>query len=481
MKRFILTLFILTSTSYISYSQKLEDIGAGVIDFLLRNPKTANKMNSTETVALDIIGDLLKTESQRKYQLEYATAGRNQIMINSNDGRQAQFVKNEQGKIFLLVDGIVYPIAQELVNEASGNKTTTGQNNISFAEINTTEIENWINKPEIIRYKEPYYVSSGGEYVSQIISNTDTPQEYIGDENYNALQKKYQDNKIKLPPGTKLTIGKAYYKNSVCSPIMFKWARDLDGSGSMSFDEFKQIKKSFYDNENFNIAIFYNTDKYAEGNLLISLFDSYTGNLIIQDERNIQKNHRGIEYLQISSNQLQVGEYIVNANLVDNSPKSLAANNSNFNIVQGNSSTREMSNDEKNYRTNFINNSTPIGIFFCTSWNDKNKNHKYDFSEFIGLNKDSYSLSSDSLHVSINFPDKFGEIIIQSWTKEGKLVGTTTKQYQRIMTNYINPKSNPYDSMDFIDMVKITGVGEYKITVSFIEGGTYEQKLFITE
>jgi len=125
MKHKFLILSILTFSANITFSQTSKDISAGVIDFLLRNPKTANKMNVAESTALDIIGDLLKTASERKHQLEYAAAGSNQITVNSSDGRQAQFVKNEQGKIFLLVDGVVYPIAQELVEEA---KTMNSKN-----------------------------------------------------------------------------------------------------------------------------------------------------------------------------------------------------------------------------------------------------------------------------------------------------------------------------------------------------------------
>jgi len=462
------------------FSQKIEDVGAGVIDFLLRNPKTANKMNSTETVALDIIGDLLKTESERKHQLEYANAGRNQITINSNDGRQAQFVKNEQGKIFLLVDGVVYPIAQELVNEASGIRNPSIQGYSILNQVNTSEIENWINQPEIVRYKETYYVSAGGEYINQIISNTGTPIEYIGNENYIKLPKRFRGNTVKLPAGKKLTIGKAYYKNSVCNPITFKWARDLDGSGDMSFDEFKQIKKSFYDNENFIIAIFYSTDKFAEGKLLIEIYDYYTGNLIKQDIRNAQKNHRGIEYLNISSNELSIGNYTINAKLVDNSSQSLASNNSNFEIIQGNSYTREISNLEKSIREN-TSASTPKGIFFYNSWEDLNKNNKYDYNEFTGLNKPAYNLKKEVLKIGINFPNKSGEIIIQSWTLDGKLLGTTTNSYQRISGHWAGVGGDPYSSMDFIDMIQLSGKGEYKISVTFVEGGTYEQNLVIIE
>ena len=114
------SLCIFALSSSLLLSQEIEDVSAAVINFLLRNPKTANKMKTGEKIALDIIGDLLKTEGERKHQLRYAGAGRNQITIQTNDGRQAQFVRNEQGNVFLLYDGIIYPVAQELVNQAKG-------------------------------------------------------------------------------------------------------------------------------------------------------------------------------------------------------------------------------------------------------------------------------------------------------------------------------------------------------------------------
>ena len=136
--------------------------------------------------------------------------------------------------------------------------------------------------------------------------------------------------------------------------------------------------------------------------------------------------------------------------------------------------------NEKNYRSK-ISYSCPKNIFFWTSWKDFNNNGRYDFNEFNGLNKNAYSLSKDKLCVGINFPHKSGGIIIQSWTKDGKLLGTTTQLYQEIYRRFISPSTNIYEHMDFIDMVKKNGIGEYKITVSFVEGGTYEQKLVIIE
>ncbi|MFK5972223.1 MAG: hypothetical protein QM485_02985 [Flavobacteriaceae bacterium] len=53
-----------------------------------------------------------------KHQLEYASAGSNQVTISTNNGIQARFVKDPKGNIYLLIDNVVYPIASELVAEA---------------------------------------------------------------------------------------------------------------------------------------------------------------------------------------------------------------------------------------------------------------------------------------------------------------------------------------------------------------------------
>ncbi len=86
MKKLILIFSLIVITITNSYSQIGEDIASGVIDFLLKNPKTANRMAPAEKVALDIIGDLFKTAGNRKHALNYATAGQDEIIINTNQG-----------------------------------------------------------------------------------------------------------------------------------------------------------------------------------------------------------------------------------------------------------------------------------------------------------------------------------------------------------------------------------------------------------
>lgn len=117
------TMSVALCTPSPAHAQRLEDVGAGVINFFLRNPKTADRMKPEERIALDIIADLLRTEGQREHELAYAVSTGSQITINIGDGRQAQFVRNTAGDVFLLLEGVIYPIAPEFVNEAATGQT----------------------------------------------------------------------------------------------------------------------------------------------------------------------------------------------------------------------------------------------------------------------------------------------------------------------------------------------------------------------
>lgn len=249
-----LCVFVLSSS--IIYSQEIEDISAAVIGFLLRNPKTANKMKTGEKIALDIIGDLLKIESERKHQLKYASAGRNQITIKTNDGRQAQFVQNEQGKIFLLYDGVIYPIAQELVNQAKG-----------LEEINIATLS-------------PY-----------------DEQE---------LEKRLLAHDSKNANGLKLIF--------TC-----KWHRELDGDGSFSFKEYYHKKRTFSIDEDFEILWVFYTERYDVATVYIKIYNESNGELM-EDFKAVctSANKKGaltLDNQSIPKGTLPTGIYIISAEI----------------------------------------------------------------------------------------------------------------------------------------------------------------------
>jgi len=121
-----------------------EDIGAGVIDFLLQNPKTANKLNPTEEAALNVIGDLFQTAGQRKHEIHYAESGKDQIILNYNQSNQATILKDQDGNAYILIDGTLYPIAQSLVTQAQNeyNKPTSNYfySNIKNSTLSTYDL-----------------------------------------------------------------------------------------------------------------------------------------------------------------------------------------------------------------------------------------------------------------------------------------------------------------------------------------------------
>lgn len=232
--KIIYLLSVLTFLTQISFAQIIEDVGAGVIDFLLRNPTTANRMNTSEAVALDIIGDLLTTSSVRKHELKYATAGSNKIVINNNDNRNAELVKDVHGRVYLLVDGTIYPISEELVQQAT--------------------ISNYsINAGNSITLLEPY--------------------------NLSILRTSYVSHKGR------------YMINSI---FAYKWCKDLNGDRRLEFDEFKGVKR-VRDLEDFYIAVILHIDCRSSFNvdgglkLLLEVLDNRTGDLIVRDSQIVKE------------------------------------------------------------------------------------------------------------------------------------------------------------------------------------------------
>lgn len=337
MKKVILFLIIGITSLQLSYAQKIEDVGAGVIDFLLRNPKTANKLNSSESIALDIIGDLLKTKSERRHQIEYASASSNQITFNTNKESQAQIIKDEMGHIFLLNNGIIYPVSQELVHQAYSSNINSNKNN---------DYDDHILKDN---------------FVSKTIDN-------------------YKINDI----------------------FFFKWYKDFNNDGKVASDEFNSIKSSFYDNENFKIAINAYVPSPDENYeiLNLDLLNEYTGSIIKGFVKPLGKINTG-QYIfhdfEISSGELPEGSYLIYATIKDNkSDKIYTYSKKRFEILLGNSKSKEINSLELKWKK-MNNSSTPNGIFFYNKWIDSNKNNQYDYDEFLGLNKKSYNLNNEEV------------------------------------------------------------------------------------
>lgn len=138
----------------ISYSQELETLGAGVIDFLLTNPKTARQTNPTEAAALRVIGNLLSISAQRKHDLNVARTGRNEIVINSSKGDQATMYTDSQGNLYLLYNGTIHPISQSLISQAKGGYTQPTIKNSTLPSYNLSVLKNEYSFEKKITYSQ---------------------------------------------------------------------------------------------------------------------------------------------------------------------------------------------------------------------------------------------------------------------------------------------------------------------------------------
>lgn len=266
--------FSATSLNYSQESKKIKTktVAAAVIDFLLGNPKTADKMNPTQQIALGLIGDLLETQGQREHELDLATAGRDQLIINTTDGRQAQLVKDQSGNLYLVFEGVIYPLAQELVNQAR-------------------------NIPTISRTTLPLY-------------------------DLKKLKRKYNSS----------------YSNNIQALFSYKWHQDLNNDGFIGFSEYKQIKRTFYKDEDFYIAIVYAIKNKFKGNLELKIFENYSGRLMLNKEWRAISPPKGsggrIKFERIYAESFPVGVYLIQANLIKDDSKTVSSESEKFEIIQ---------------------------------------------------------------------------------------------------------------------------------------------------
>ncbi len=122
MKTILIFVFSLFFSMGMQAQIEAGDVFSGALRFLTTNPKTANRMKPGEKVALNLVGELLKTQANRNHDLRVASQGKDQININYGNGT-ASIVRDVKGNIYLLLEGTVYPISKEFIEQASQNQT----------------------------------------------------------------------------------------------------------------------------------------------------------------------------------------------------------------------------------------------------------------------------------------------------------------------------------------------------------------------
>ena len=255
------------------------------------------------------------------------------------------------------MDGRIHPIAQELVNQARNIPTIE---NATLLPYNLGGLESMFNsnpKEDISQY---YRVQKGGEYLSDIAKKFNVPPSNIfyrvkvGKKKYDIIpiseQKEILENKKKikrsLPFSSHYTllIVKEKYKNEISAVFSYKWHQDLNNDGFFDFNEFNQIKKTFYNDEDFNIGIDYQTEKYFTGNLEVKIFEDYTGKIVMDKKMNITLSNGGpmISRHNIPTGRFPIGIYLIHTNLNDDIiSRTVSSSSERFEIIQNPSKTTE--------------------------------------------------------------------------------------------------------------------------------------------
>lgn len=251
-----------------SFSQGLETVGAGVIDFLLSNPSTANRMSGSDVAALNVIGNLLSTAGKRKHDINVAnaSASNQQIILNDNTGRQARIVLDQNGNVYVLYNDIIYPISKNIVKQAEEEFVPKHKvENEYLPPYNLDEIESRFyfkdlkqkaytgSEEEIWRY---YKVENpDGEYMSNIAKKLDIPINkfeilyWYGVETKNKLNLMKRDEMI-VKKGTVLKYKVLGFKYKVRNPDG-EYMTDIANKVNVSVDDL-EFEHYFNDTEKLN-------------------------------------------------------------------------------------------------------------------------------------------------------------------------------------------------------------------------------------
>lgn len=319
MKKIVL-LICLCSIFQSSYSQELESLGVGIINFLLSNPKTASRTNATEAAALNVIGNLLNTSANRKHDMNIANAGKNEVIINTGTENSAKIYSDSEGNIYLLYNERIYPIADGLVKQAADRIVSEIENrtlphydysilqhdweNIKTIVLNREKI--FLKKKERVtlcdlaqKYKVPIQDILLAWYNpkedSIILASKELPaiakvyaceKCLIGRKNGTAH---FQGDRMLGGLGLVALLPKLGYKDEILTTFSFNWVKDLNGNG-IELDDFQGIKRSFHQDENKTFAMRYSSNN--DGVWSFEIYEALSGKSVYTETGEIQ---RGIQ------------------------------------------------------------------------------------------------------------------------------------------------------------------------------------------
>lgn len=327
----LLFIFIISFLWSFSLTAQIEEeVGAGVIEFLLSNPKTANRMNATDEAALNILGKLLRTQSNRKHELNVANTGKTQMVIQGENGSNATLVQDNSGNVYLLSNGTIYPLAQSLVNQAKEQNYTmqevSSSNlpayniNMLSQQFNSNNISTERKSVVLNKMMNHYEILANLEPNARIVDYQWAKNTFMYKPEFRGNREKFfaKDRKAYLPKTA--TVFYEIEKTSTKLNCIFtcNWAKDLDGDG-VSFDEFFGIKRNFASSEKINLVIKSNLAQRDEVILELNFLNAFSGEQLFDKSLFINSSITLLPLDFINA----AGTYVVVAKIKDKYSKSI--------------------------------------------------------------------------------------------------------------------------------------------------------------
>jgi hypothetical protein len=121
----------------------------------------------------------------------------------------------------------------------------------------------------------------------------------------------------------------------------------------------------------------------------------------------------------------------------------------------------------------------PQGLSIFNNNKDTNNDGYISKDELLGYGRTVFNLEKESLVLAFYLPDSSGDLILQTWSDSGTLIGETKTQLNmNLITFYNTGPGAVVPNGDFLDKLKAAGAGKYRIDV-ILDGKTYSQDIEI--
>lgn len=372
----------------------------------MENPNTSKNYTAGDIAGLRVLRDLLRLGGSREHEIALAKAGKTEIILNGPGGTSAQLVRDQQGNVYLVQNGQIYPISQGIVNQAANLGSVSSYGNSpdlqgfdmeslrrSFVferQFATQEYFLQNEEESLAEIARKFNVSIDDIAVKNVFDFCITPWNCKRAFTYSKVSKgtylikddaakwkiggvwasvyKGKKNLVRVTnregyngyfrPGMKrgdliftMYLRKLMYEPKLNLVFTCNWVKDLDGDG-LEFDEFKGIKRDFGQGEQFFIVSGHQSN-YESVKWVVEILNDEDGSTVTSKTKHLTGGPH-IELYEIPLGGLAPGKYYYNIKiyspdnkLIDLKQESFVINDGGGNANQGNTSTQYQSSSNK--------------------------------------------------------------------------------------------------------------------------------------